>query len=377
MISIIRKIKNEVYIFIKSKIFYLFWILPIDKKKIVFANNSAHLSGALQAIYDELIRRGYPRNKIVILTNKKCESNFDTTLRYGSIRSIIELSTAKYWISDSRQQAYFKKRSEQVYIMTWHGSEPIKYIEKDAETTLPKEYIRCAINDSKNADIMVAQSKHIYEIMKNSFWYDGLILQECFPKEFNELTGNYREEICNVFNIDFNCAIVLYVPTFRKDDEASYYKINYNNLANGLKEKTGRSFKIIVRLHENASHNINKIEYNENVINGSMYNSVEKLISAADYVITDYSSCLFKAYYANKKAIVYAPDLDEYIKNDRGSYFDFSKMPSPIVKMENELMDSLLDYNPEEFETGRKEFLKRLGYYGGDAAFSIVDIITK
>ena len=368
-------LKNILYTSLKRLTFYAFRICPINKRKIVFLNTNSYLSGPLNAVYDELIQNGCVENQIVILSNSETLINERKTVKYGSLKSIYEIVTSKVWISDGRQQSYFKKRKKQFYIMTWHGSAPIKFIEKDAEATLPKGYIKCAKNDSKNADLLVAQSKHMYSIMRNSFWYEGAILRESFTKEFNELTSKTSGEIHREFGIPLDKKIILYVPTFRKNSNEDCYNLDYQNIVDRVSGAAGKQYVIIVRLHENALQFAKNIKYNESVLYGTDYPSVEKLISAADYVITDYSGCLFKAYYAGRNVVLYMPDLSEYLMHDRGTYYDLKKLPSPIARDETALIDAIVSYDEKRYLNGREEILSKIGYYGGNAEKTIARMI--
>lgn len=360
----------------KCFFFRLFCLFPLKNKKIVFISTSPNFSINPKFIYDEL-QKDKASLDFVWLTQKG--EKLDTLSRYyahDSIRAIYELVTAKIWISDSREQAYFRKRRNQFYVMTWHGGEPIKFIEKDAEKTLPRYYVKCAKADSKRTDLMVAETALVYQIMKKSFWYNGDILQKRFIDKNLKSDSENQEKIKNYFHIEKEKRIILYAPTFRMDGNFSCYDIDYEEVMRQLKEKTSKDFVFIVRLHENISLKENLIKYNKNILNGTNYPSVAELLSASDFVLTDYSSLLFQGYHARKNVIIYASDIEEYTKQDRGLYFDIKKLPSPIATNTYELIEAISDYDKFKYEKGINDILQKIGYYEGDAAKDVADRVV-
>ena len=129
-------------------------------------------------------------------------------------------------------------------------------------------------------------------------------------------------------------------------------------------------------MHENISSKESLIKYNKNIFNGTNYPSVAELVSASDFILSDYSSLLFQGYYARKNVIIYASDIEEYIKQDRGLYFDIRKLPSPIATNTYELIEAILNYDKLKYERGINDILQKIGYYDGDAAKDVADKIN-
>lgn len=361
----------------KCFFFRLLCLFPVKKNKIVFISTSPNFSINPKFIYD-VLQKNKSTFDFVWLTQKG--EKLDGLSRYyahDSIRAIYELVTAKIWIGDSREQAYFRKRKNQFYVMTWHGGEPLKFIEKDTEESLPKYYVKCAKADSKRTDLMIAETAFIYKIMKKSFWYNGDILQKRFIDKNLKSNSENREKIKNFFHIEKEKRIILYVPTFRMDGNFSCYDIDYEEVIQQLREKTGKDFVFIVRLHENIASKENLINYNKNIFNGTKYPSVAELVSASDFILSDYSSLLFQGYHARKNVIIYASDVEEYIKQDRGMYFDIKELPSPIATNTYELIEVILNYDKLKYENGINDILQKIGYYDGDAAKDVADKIVK
>ena len=103
-------------------------------------------------------------------------------VEYYSIDFFKELMTAHFIITNTRFGMDFHKRNGQIYIQTWHGTMPLKTIEKDARKKLGKHYIFNAINDSKKTDYILSGCKKNSDIIKKSFWYNGEILNIGNPR---------------------------------------------------------------------------------------------------------------------------------------------------------------------------------------------------
>lgn len=359
----------------KGALFRILAVLPIQNNKIVFISG-ANVAPNPKAIYDEVVKSGRTGLDLVCLAaSPKGEFPGARNLKEDSARAIRELVTAKAWVSDGRQQAYYRKRKGQHYIMTWHGAMGAKRIEGDIGENLPKHYIRCAKNDSKMCDLMVAETDWVYKIMQRAFWYNGEILKAEFVDRKKLPPEENRKKVREALGIREVQKIILYVPTFRMDGSTECYNIEYERVLDALREKTGEEYVFIVRLHVNAADYAAGIPYSQRVINGTYYPSIAELISACDVLISDYSGCVFAGYREMKKVVLYAPDLEEYMSKERGFTFDFRELPSPIAKNNEELIAAIGEYDEEKYAAEMERLNELVGYFGGDAAAACKDRI--
>lgn len=139
-------------------------------------------------------------------------------VKITSLRYIYELCTSKIIITNFRTTDTFIKRKNQYYIQTWHSSLRLKQIEKDAEDTLPKDYVKMAIDDSKKLDLLLSGCKYSTDIFKRAFWYDGEIFEHGTPRNdiFFQKNSDLNNKIKEKLNINKDKKIILYAPTFRK-----------------------------------------------------------------------------------------------------------------------------------------------------------------
>lgn len=356
---------------------YIFRIFPIDRNKIVFSSfYGAQYNAQPKCISDYLINTHPSSIKIVWILDSKIQCcNEIKVVRSRSIKSIYELMTACAWVDNCRKPYWIKKKKKQLYIQTWHGPVCLKAVERDAKETLLPYYIQSAIQDSVNADYIVAECEWRKKNIINSFWYSGPIIEG----QFKELGISADEEaiarVREFYNLSYDVKLVVYLPTFRKDGSVHNYLLDYSSLLNALNEKKAGNWKVIVRLHPNVAKKANCVEYNDMVLDGTQYPNSNDLISTADYVITDYSGCIFDGFIAKKKVILYAQDYDEYIKNDRDIYFPLDKLPSPLAKNPAELIAIINEFDETVYEEKRDNFIKQLGFYCSEAADQCGEII--
>jgi len=357
-------------------------LMPVKKNKVVFSSYQGMQYNAQPLkIFKALETHAGILDIVWILPDDVVHPNTCRTVKPNSLRSVYELMTASVWIDNCRKPYWLKKKKDQFYIQTWHGPVCIKAVEKDARETLPPYYVVSAIQDSKNADYIVAETKWRADNIRNSFWFDGSFIEGEFIEENEIDETSVREKIEELYSLPSTCKIVIYAPTFRKDDCVDQYLSEFDFLKKELDDVTGMDWRFIVRLHPNIARKANFTSYNEYVVNGTLYGNIDELIIASDYVITDYSGCIFQGYRAKKNVILYAKDYEEYIANDRNVYFDFKALPSPLVQTLSELESAIVEFDQKFYDKKREKFVQNLGYYSSNAAIlckeKILDFIEK
>jgi len=220
--------KNIIIYCIEVFFYYIFRIFPIQKNKIFFQNyNGKGYGDNSKYIAEELLRCGYDLI-LVWAVRRKYKGNIPKkikTVPYISIRAIYECATAKIWIDNCRKQLFVRKREEQYYIQTWHGTINFKKVEKDVENKLLSFYVKHAKYDSTIADLFLSDSKFTSQLYRSSFWYNGEILECGTPREDILINQNQhlKEKVRKYFNISEKTKIILYAPTFRNNFNACLF----------------------------------------------------------------------------------------------------------------------------------------------------------
>ncbi|MZM02267.1 hypothetical protein GT986_09810, partial [Bifidobacterium pseudocatenulatum] len=177
------------------------------------------------------------------------------------------------------------------------------------------------------------------------------------------------------YNVPEETHFILYAPTFRANGSLSPYDMSYDNVISAITKETGYSWKFILRLHPNIKNEDGTIQYGDDILNGTQYSEINDLILASDFLITDYSSCMFDGMIAGKKVLIYASDIDDYAK-ERGYLFELEKLPFSISTTTNELIRNICAFNQNEYMQKVVSFQSSLGFVpGGNASEDVADFI--
>lgn len=353
---------NNFILLIIDRIIRLYWFIlamamrPFIKIKkgrvICWAYNFRQYSCNPMYITDYILEN-YLNNFEIYWAFKKNVNiaNIDKRIQivyFPTINYLITLYSAEFVITNLRTNKYgefFVKKKNQKYIMTWHGSTPLKKIEKDATDTLDQVYIKSAMFDSIMCDLMLSNSMFFTRLIRQVFWYDGEVLQKGLPR--NDLFYNKKKKIEILDKVSKytnrnlkDTTIVMYAPTFRDSSSAEQYKLNWPYILDFFETKFQKKVNLFLRLHPNV---IEKVDIDSLIIDKRMqnlcfYHDMQELLCVADILITDYSSTMFDMALMNKICFLYAKDVEEY---NRGFYFNIRKLPFPFSESEDELINNI------------------------------------
>lgn len=365
-------------------LFYFMRLFPINNKKIVFCQFLGKGYGDnCKYIAEALLEQGENYDLVwLVRPNAGAFPNGIRTVPYLSIRSIYEQVTARVWVDNCRKPEYVRKRKGQYYIMTWHSGIGLKQVEKDAYESLPDYYIRAAKNDSKMANLMLANSAWGVNRFRRAFWYDGEIAIWGQPREdflFN-YTKEQRQKIRQRIGISDNQKFLLYAPTFRQSQQNEFlkeYELNWEKLLKCMETKMGGKWIGGLRLHPDISYLEKNMSCGNEILGLTSYPDIQELLVACDAMITDYSSCMFDTLLLGKPTFLYAKDMVEYWK-DRKFYFTLEELPFSVAQSQEELNKNILEFNISKFNEDRQMFYKNIGCVpGGKAAEMTANRIRK
>ena len=373
--------KTIVYRKVKQGIISLLYIFPIDDKKIVFDNFEGKGFGDdPKYIAEELLQRNLDlkmiwvtRNVQINLPDKIC------AVKYGTIRAAYHWITAKVWVDNVKSTIRPAKRKGQYYIQTWHSTLGFKKNEQDAPK-LPARYIKQAMKDGKQIDLMYSDNEFRCEKYRNSFWYYGEVIKCDVPRMEILLHDNcaVKNKVRDELKIEHEKRIVLYAPTFRKKTNNAIYKVDASSICQVLKERFGYQYEFIMRLHPNESDYAKEITQELGVIDATGYPDMQELLAAVDILITDYSGCMFDFGFARKPVFLLAKDVDEYLREEREWYFKLNDVPFDLAQSERELENNILKFDEHKYRILCDEFEKKIGFVdSGMGAKLLADRIIK
>ena len=362
---------------IPYRVFYvLFRFFPVKNNKIVICSYYGKGYGdSPKYIVNELLTRKKNLDIVWLVNNIEMEiPEGIRKVKYNSIRSFYELTTAKIWIDNCRKPYYVLKRKNQFYLQTWHSSLRLKKIEKDVINELSPKYIKNAKSDSKKMDLLTVGCKFSEDMYDRVFWYNGEKLCCGTPRcdlFFDEkIKAELNLKIRNKYNLK-NKKIILYAPTFKKNYETDDVSINFEDILKKI--NLSDEYVFLVRLHP-ISKKI--VKEDKNVLNFTDYPDIQELITICDFFITDYSGCCFDAMFADKPCVLYTPDLDLYLKNERSLCFDFDKLPFQKIMKPDDLVNAILNFDYDKYLAEINNFKLEIGSYEkGIASSQIADVI--
>lgn len=366
--------------FIKSSIAHLmlrfFSLFPIDKDKIVFSSFYGMVNDNPYAIYKKLCEKNVPCKCVWLVSKGKRGTEKTEYVGRLSVKGCYHLATARVWIDNSRKREWVCKRKGQFYIQTWHGGIGNKLVEKAAASKLSDGYVKEAIHDSEMIDLFLSNSAWMTNIIKRDFWYDGPVKETGYPREdiLFDKTGKMHRSVCAFYHVDPETRFVIYAPTFRNDPDMDY-GFDTERLVNTFQNKYGGVWKIIIRLHPNVLKEQHKVHYSDNVLNGSEYPDMNELIMASEWLISDYSSCMFDALIAGRSVMAYVKDLEKY-REERGFIVDPEKLPFPIARDEDDMNCVVENFDWNKFQQEGKRFLADCGMVqDGKASERVADLV--
>lgn len=359
----------------------LFSKFPKDPDKVFCQSYTGRgYSDSPKALAEELKRRGY-RIYWAVKGEREADSLPPdvTPVTLGSAREIYHRCTAGVWVDNCRKWGRLFKRKNQLYIQTWHGF-PLKRIEGDAVGALDEDYVAAAKRDSQMADLFLSDSRFLTDIYRRAFWYEGEVLECGFPR--NDLLFESHHELVQkvraALKLPEGKRLLLYAPTFRKDQGLSVYDVDYPRCVRALERRFGGEWLILAKLHPNLADRAGELSLDlDYVINVSQYPDIQELYLASDALLSDYSSVMFDYLNTGKPCFLYVNDLDDY-RDDRNFTFDLQKLPYPLAADNDALEKAILAFDGEEQRAREKAFKKEFGIVeNGTAARQTADWLEK
>lgn len=340
--------------------------LPLKKNKILFWANNFRFYGDSPKYIAEYLNKNYPGKYDLIWVfelGKPIPDDFPKEMRavrFFSIAYLKEISTAKFIICNARTSPYwfFNKRQGQIYIQTWHSSLRLKMIEGDT-FSLPESYVAAAKADSQKIDLLLSGCKFSTEIFRRAFWYDGEIMQSGTPRcdIFFGDKAKAKQKVFEHYNIKSEAKLALYAPTFRDNKTAQTHGLDFEKLSAALNKFTKADWVIGCRYHPNLKDSA----VPDNTVSMTAYPDMQELIAAADFLITDYSSCMFDMAIKGSPCVLYVPDIEEYTARERNLYFDLMSLPFSSAHDMNELVSVVESFNFNEYSKKVHSFLNLVG----------------
>lgn len=308
-----------------------------------------------------------------------------TKVKRFSYRYAYYLARSKYYVFNSRQPEWVRKRKGNVFLQTWHGT-PLKKLvfdQEDVSSATPR-YKAQVYKQSRAWDYLIAANYFSSEVFKRCFMFNKVMLETGYPrndilhaKDRDLIAKKIREKL----HIPMDKKTILYAPTWRDDEfyGKGEYKFKLQLDLQRMKAELGDEYVILLRTHYFIADSLDVTGVEDFAYNLSKYDDISELYLISDILITDYSSVFFD--YANLKRpmLFFTYDLEKYRDVLRGFYIDIEEeLPGPLLFTTEEIIDGIknIDTITAKYSKRYDEFYEKFcGIEDGNASEKVAKAV--
>lgn len=307
---------------------------------VVFAENSGHQVKAQLSRLLSLKDEQTPENGTWITGNGASVK----TVLINSREYLECLATSKYLINDTSFPHCFIKRSEQVYLNTWHGT-PLKYLGARVENE------RFSMgNVQKNfyaADILLVPNEHTEKVLRRDYYLDNFtstrLARTGYPRNEAFFDQDVRERLRKQYGFG-DRTVFAYLPTWRggmgrveAEEQTKKLQGFLKELDELLDEQNVRAEEgsvensrrkptvVYVKLHPMLQQGFDTAEL-KHIKSFPDDEPLYAFLQATDGLITDYSSVLFDYAVTGRKIVLFTYDEEKYTR-EHGLYIPIDRLP--------------------------------------------------
>lgn len=349
-------------------------LLPVQKNKVVFNSSlGKSYAGNPKYIYEHLVKKGDDLTWDIVWFYENTPYEIPgrcRQVRYGRMRYLYEMATAKVWIFDSRQPEFLIRRKNTCYIQTWHGT-PLKKLALDMEAVFMADegdlqtYKEKFAKNAHTWDCLISQNAFSSRIFCRAFDFHGEMLEIGYPRNDILFRENHKESIAarkKKLGLPQDKKILLYAPTWRDDEYSGNQKYDFRPQISFsmLQKELGKDYVMIVKYHYLIMDAVDWSQYEGFVYAFDQSCDIAELYLVADMLITDYSSVMFDFSLLKRPMFFYVYDLEKYQNRLRGFYFDLEKeAPGPLSKTTGQLIQDIRTYRAEEYRERYRRFSEK------------------
>lgn len=375
----------------------IYRFIPTDDHLVIFISfHGRGYSDNPRAIYEYMkSQERFKDYRFIWFIKKQNQKNINIPgaqiKTHQSLSYFYYLSKAKYWIINIKMPEFIKKKEDQIYLQTWHGT-PLKRLGKDIQVGKDSTFYRTQMtyeemihsydDDVAKYTYMISPNHFCTEVFQSAFGINKeRLIETGYPRNdyMTNISSKEITDIKNKLHIPLNKKVILYAPTWRDNSyNMSGYTFELKADFHLWKEIFGNDYVLLFKPHYTI---VNK--YKEDTsLNGFLYSisaeaEINELYVISDALITDYSSVFFDYAILNRPIYFYMYDLKEYAEQLRGFYLDIYKdLPGQIYENEEKMLKDIKDnvYNYDKLN----DFNKRFNHaQTGDCAKKVVDIVFK
>ena len=375
----------------QSLLFYLFRLFPIQQKKVVFCciEGTTGYSCNPKYIAEELIRRNEEYELIWLVNDMSKKFPKEIKVVHNTLLNrAYHLSTAHYWIDNSRKQLEVRKRKRQIYIQTWHAKLGFKPTCLDRGASFSKIAYLISKHDSDMIDYIISNSKWYEDTLETGMMYTGPVIRTGSPR-CDILVGNIREarnRVREIYHLEKDARILMYAPTFRGGNQGINRTIeigiefpDYKCLREALEKDFGGRWYIFLRLHPQlVAQGLDKQMKEDSVIDISRVDDMYEILAGCDAFMTDYSSAAFDAAVMFIPVFLYINDYKEYEKSRGKLLWNLKELPFPLATDDIELENEIRKFDEFKYRIALKQLFESIELIeDGHAAERVIEAFFK
>lgn len=386
--------------------FYLSRVFPVKKNKIVFCciEGTTGYTCNPKYIAEELIKQNKSSDKkyeLVWLVN-------DITKRFPKEIKVVKntlwnrayhLTTAHFWIDNSRKQLEARKRKGQIYIQTWHAKLGFKPTCLDRGASFSKIAYLVSKHDSDMIDYWLSNSDWYDKTLPTGSLYEGKTLRTGSPrcdilvKASNDkaFKDKIKLRLCEDYGIKAEnpdeIHFLMYAPTFRGGSQGTNRTVevgdhfpDYQVLKDDLENRFGDRWIIALRLHPQlVARNLDSgVSSNDITIDVSRVDDMYEILAGCDAFMTDYSSAAFDAAVMKIPVFLYCDDYAEY-EGERGKLlWNLRELPFPLATDNQELEQKIEKFVDEHYQKELDKLFFETGMVeDGKAVYNVAKHVKK
>lgn len=357
-----RLIKKIVGSLIRIGYRCIYRIIPVDPNMVLFISfHGRGYSDNPRAIYEAMRQDERFRDHTFLWAIKHHKKKGITiegarVIEYISFSYFFYLSRAKYWIFNCKMPDYIRKKDEQIYLQTWHGT-PLKRLAHDihvaADTTFyrsrmsAEEMYRSYDVDVARYNYMISPNRFCTEVFQSAFQIDrDRLIETGYPRNDRlvNATAEDAAQIRRQLGIPQDKKVVLYAPTWRDDQYvAKGYTFHLEADFRKWKRLLGEDHVVVFKPH----YLIINEQADDPQLEGFLYSigadqDISSLYLIADVLVTDYSSVFYDYSVLKRPIYFYMYDIESYREELRGFYIDIYKdLPGKIYEEEEAMLKDI------------------------------------
>lgn len=360
---------NILYAFVK--------LFPTQHKVTMISRQSNIPSVEFEMIKREIESRD-KSVKVVVLCRTLdggVESSIVNKVKYAfhMLSQMYHIATSKVVLLDTYciVISILKHKKSLTIIQMWHSMGTMKKFGYTALDTAEgsKRELAVAMKMHQNYDFVFASAEAYKDHLAKGFQCDiNKIITMPLPRvdllHSEEYAGKVREKIWERYPQLKEKPVILYCPTFRKD-ETDFEKAIDRLIKNVDFEK----YNIVVKLHP-----LSKLQLVDEVVQAREFSSFDMLF-VADYVISDYSCIVYEAAVRQIPLYFYNFDMELYTENRGLAVAYEEELPGLISGDARKIMEAISNMNYDMDEL--KRFADKYVTPTEHATKDIVDFIWK